>query len=162
MLANLAAGPLDEKVASIASEFALRYTRYADDICLSSTDAAFGRRRASQVIALAYRAMSEVGFSPNISKTHVVPPGGRKVVLGLLVDSSEPRLTRETRDTLRQHAHFLTHPNVGPALHAARRGFASTIGLRNHVAGLLSFAYSIDPSYAKKIDEKLATVQWPL
>jgi RNA-directed DNA polymerase len=162
MLANLVARALDDRVAAIAAKYSLRYTRYADDICLSSTDSRFGRARAREVVAEIFRAMLPLGFSPNIAKTHIVPPGGRKVVLGLLVDSARPRLSTEMRDRIRQHVYYLTHERIGPALHAARRGFASTIGLRNHVYGLVSYAQAIDPVYAEKIWGELKSVQWPM
>lgn len=162
MLANLVARALDDRVAAIATTYSLRYTRYADDICLSSMDSTFGRARAREVVAQTFRAMAPLGFSPNIAKTHIVPPGARKIVLGLLVDSERPRLTAKMRDTIRQHVYYLTHERIGPALHASRRGFASTIGLRNHVYGLVSYAQAVDPAYAEKIWEELRTVQWPM
>ncbi len=162
MLSNLVAKTLDEQVADIASHYGLRYTRYADDLTLSSTDKRFGRRRASKVIQQVYAAMRTSGFSPNICKTQVIPPGARKVVLGLLVDSARPRLSRRFRDALRQHVYYVTHPQVGPVQHAARRGFTSLMGLRNHIFGLIAFAHAVDPSYSETLYARLASVQWPM
>jgi RNA-directed DNA polymerase len=162
MLSNLVAVALDERVAAIAQSYDLLHTRYADDICLSTASRQFTRRRAKAVIGQLYRAMAEFGFSPNVSKTQVVPPGARKVVLGLLVDTQRPRLSRPFKDELRRHVHFLTHPEVGVARHAARRGFASTIGLRNHLYGLLAHAGSVEPEFADALREELSQVDWPL
>ena len=72
--------------------------------------------------------MGRVGLSPNVTKTRVLPPGARKVVLGLLVDGQEPHLTREFRARLRQHIYYLLHPDIGPVRHAAKRGFISVRG----------------------------------
>jgi RNA-directed DNA polymerase len=96
--------------------------------------------------------MGRIGLSPNLTKTQVLPPGARKIMLGLLVDGKIPRLTREFRACLRQHIYFLTHPDIGPARHAGRRQFASVMGLRNHVYGLISYARMIDPAFADQCE----------
>jgi RNA-directed DNA polymerase len=162
MLSNHAARALDERIADLAKHYGLRYSRYADDIALSSVETSFGRDRAAMVVTAVYRAMSQCGFSPNTSKTQIIPPSARKVVLGLLVDTDRPRLPREFRDRLRQHCYYLRHPKIGPAHHAVSRGFASVVGLRNHVYGLLSFAQSIDPEFADSVRGELSLVTWPL
>lgn len=162
MLSNIVACSLDHEIERIARAYDLRHTRYADDIILSSESKKFGRRRSREVIGKIYRTMAHNGFSPNTSKTTIAPPGTRKIVLGLLVDSAEPRLTQQFRDRLRQHCYYLTHRCVGPARHAASRGFESVAGLHNHIIGLLTFAASIDENYAKKMKSELAGVVWPL
>jgi hypothetical protein len=161
MLANLAMVAFDEQLSVLAARHGLTYTRYADDIALSTRRQDFNRDIAARLIGQVYALMGKHGLSPNSTKTQVVPPGGRKVLLGLLVDGEVPRLTREFKSALRMHLHFLRHPEVGPAAHAARRGFAAVAGLRNHIEGLLSFARQIEPEYAKARNEELAAVHWP-
>jgi RNA-directed DNA polymerase len=102
------------------------------------------------------------GLSPNFTKTQVVPPGARKVVLGLLVDKAVPRLTREFKANLRMHLHFLLRPDVGAAKHAHARGFAAVAGLRNHLRGLVAYAAQIEPEYASAVRSGLSAVQWPV
>lgn len=161
MLANLAMVTFDEQLSVLAARHGVTYTRYADDIALSTCQQNFNRSLAAKLIGQVYALMGKHGLSPNRTKTRVVPPSGRKVVLGLLVDGKAPRLTREFKSALRMHLHFLRHPEVGPASHAARRGFASVAGLRNHLVGLLSFAQQIEPEYAKARDKEFASVNWP-
>ena len=161
MLANLAARGLDERIATIAESYQLVYTRYADDICLSTQSRAFDRRMAASVIGKVFEAMSRVGLSPNITKTRVSPPGARKVVLGLNVDRENPRLSREFRDRLRQHLHFLSHEG-GPTRHAQKRGFTSLLGLRNHVHGLIAYASQIDEAFAAECKATFGQIAWPL
>lgn len=161
MLANLAMLALDTQLSALAGRHGFTYTRYADDIALSTCDLKFTRDEAAKLIGQVYALMGEHGLSPNSSKTRVAPPGARKVVLGLLVDGDVPRLTREFKSSLRMHLHFLTHPDVGPSHHAARRGFAAVAGLRRHIEGLVSFARQIEPEYAKARGAELAAVHWP-
>lgn len=149
MLANLAMVMLDQQLSTLANRYGVTYTRYADDMIFSTTRKNFTRDKAGKLIGQVYSLMGAHGLSPNATKTRVVPPGGRKVVLGLLVDGDVPRLTRVFKSTLRMHLHFLRHAEVGPARHAVRRGFTAVAGLRNHVEGLVAFAGQIEPEYAK-------------
>lgn len=160
MLANLTALELDDLVTQLANKHGLVYTRYADDLCFSTTGE-FSRGQCSQLVREVYKALRRFGLSPQTMKTVVAPPGARKIVLGLIVDGEKPRLPREFKARLRQHLHFLTHPSVGPALHAAHRGFASIIGLRHHIAGLIEYAASVDPAYGALCRSQFTRVQWP-
>ncbi len=59
-------------------------------------------------------------------------------------------------------AHFCLRDDVGPALHAEKRGFTSVIGLRHHLAGLVAFARQIEPEYSAAISERMKCIRWPL
>jgi hypothetical protein len=161
MLSNLVMFGFDQTVGPIARRHNLDYTRYADDLCLSTPNSGFGRAKAAQVIGEVYATMGQFGLSPNRTKTKVCPPESRKIVLGLLVDGDMPRLTQEFRSNLRRHIHYLLRDDVGPVQHAKARGFTSVLGLRNHIQGLVSFARQIDVCYADECTRKLAAVPWP-
>tara|TARA_Y100001934_G_scaffold267679_1_gene348689 strand:- start:2815 stop:3303 length:489 start_codon:yes stop_codon:yes gene_type:complete len=162
MLANLASIQFDEDIADIASKHGLEYTRSADDIALSTDNDAFSRGQASKVIQEVYCAMRRYGFEPNTAKASVTPPGGRKVVLGLLVDGPFPRLTREFRSNIKQHLYFCKKAGWGPAKHARNRNFASVIGFKNHLFGLISYAMQIDPDFGRKMRQDFEGIAWPL
>ncbi len=147
MLANLAMRALDGVIAGLANKNDMIYTRYADDMTLSTKNKEFDRDKCRAVINSIYETMGQFGLSPNIAKTNILSPGSRKIVLGLLVDATEPRLPRDFRNLMRQHIYYLQDPEVGPAKHAAERGFASILGCRNHIYGLAMFARQIEPLY---------------
>jgi RNA-directed DNA polymerase len=161
MLANLAVRALDEAVTAIADRRGLIYTRYADDLTLSTRDPAFTRKLASKAIGEIYAVMGRVGLSPNVTKTRVAPPGARKVVLGLLVDGQTPRLTRDFKASLRQHLYYLRRKEFGPARHALRRRFVAISGLRHHIRGLIAFAGQIEPEYGRRCLREFAEIDWP-
>lgn len=161
MLANLAMRVFDTELEGISARHGLRYTRYADDLTFSSKGE-FSREQAAHIVGLAYAAMARAGLSPNAAKARITPPGSRKIVLGLLVDGKEPRLPRDFKLNMRRHLHYLTRKDAGPIAHARARGFISTIGLRHHLEGLLSFAKQIEPDYAARCSEIFKTVVWPL
>jgi RNA-directed DNA polymerase len=144
-LANLVARPLDDRLTVIADEHQLVYTRYADDITLSASRP-FSRRRASRIIHQVSLAVRAAGFLVHQKKTRVVPPGARRIVLGLLVDGERVRVTRELRSRVESHVYGAE--KFGLASHQTARGFASALGLIRHVDGLLAFAHDIDPTWA--------------
>ena len=156
MLANFAVAALDNQLYLLASEKGLIYTRYADDLTFSTQRSDYHRGEASSLIRMTYDILRRFGFSPNIAKTRIVPPGGRKVVLGLLVDRDSPRLPREFKARLRQHIHYMRMPD--PAEHARRRGFTAVAGLRNHLQGLVAFATQIEPEYGHSIGRAIESL----
>ena len=161
MLANLAVREFDSAIAKLAAQNGMIYTRYADDMVLSTNDSEFDRARCVSIIGKVYRQMGQFGLTPNLTKARIASPGSRKVVLGLLVNGAKPALSREFKDRIRQHIYYLTNPDFGPAKHATNRGFVSILGLKHHIQGLLAFANQIDPTFAKTCKDRLAAVDWP-
>ena len=159
MLSNLVMARFDEAVEALAVSEDCAYTRYSDDLVISSETPEFGRPRAEALIRKIFLLMREHGFEPNQAKTVIAPPGARKVVLGLLVDSERPRLTREFKSRLESHVHGVV--KFGPVQHAAHRGFQSIFGMRRHLHGLLAHAKRIDPLFAAPLHEQLDSVAWP-
>lgn len=161
MLANLAVKGLDTDLEALADRYGLRFTRYADDITFSTREKLLDATR-QRILAEAFNILRRHGFSPNKAKTRVAGPGDRKVVLGLLVDGPDPCLSRDFRANLRRHLHYLLREDVGPTKHARARGFTSTIGLRNHLLGLLSYARQVDEVYAARCRADFDRIIWPV
>ena len=87
MLSNLAMREIDEKIQSTSTRLGVTYTRYSDDLTFSTREG-FDRRRAVGVVRSISNILRPVGLYPNQRKTAIVPPGARKVVLGLVVNGS--------------------------------------------------------------------------
>jgi retron-type reverse transcriptase len=160
MLSNLVMREFDERMSVLAAVHGFRYSRYADDLALSTSDKKVTRATCQELIKSTYRLIGEFGLAPNLSKTKISPPGCRKLLLGLLVDGPRPHLTKEFRKNLSQHVYYLK--KFGPAEHANRRKFDSVVGLRNHVYGLAYYAKQIDEIFGKSVLFDLNTVNWPL
>ncbi|MHB1991648.1 reverse transcriptase family protein [Metallibacterium scheffleri] len=162
MLANLAVAQFDEEATTIAKTFGLTYTRYADDLILSTAAKEFSRDQARAVIGQITAALGKRGLGANSAKTSVSPPGSRKIALGLSLDGPSPRLPRHFKAKLREHLYYLENTTIGPVGHARARGFASVIGLRHHLLGLAAFASQIESPYGKLIQQRLDAIDWPL
>ena len=159
MLSNLVMKELDAKLTKLAEDNSMSFTRYADDIVFSCKDAR-ARQSVNRVKSLILKALNDEGFKPNLRKTKVRGPGTRKVVLGVLVDGKQPRLPHEYKDKIRQHLHYLTHPDFGPANHAASRN-TSISRIYHHVFGLICWAKAVEPSFGREATELFNSVRWP-
>lgn len=160
MLSNLVMKNTDSELEALAIEEGLVYTRYADDLIFSTNRESFVRADAARVVRSVADVTARAGLRVNPMKTHVVPPGARKIVLGLLVDRERPRLTREFRDRLDMHVHCIE--TNGWSEHAKRRGFKSVLSMRRHINGVLAYATHVDREWADKYRGRLAAVPAPI
>lgn len=158
LLSNLFMIEVDRQLEALAGKRGLRYSRYSDDMTFS-TRGEFSRERAKELVHSVAAIIRAKGLRINAAKTRITPPGGRRVVLGLLVDGTAPRLTRKFRDALRMHIYHMK--KYGVQNHADRRGFDSVSGLYRHVKGHLDFAKSIDQLYWTKMSTAFAEIIWP-
>jgi RNA-directed DNA polymerase len=146
-LANAIAFRLDERLTAIADRASLVYTRYSDDLTFSSS-ASFDRASVSKLVTEVERAISLAGFEVHRKKTRVVPPGARKIVLGLMLTQHEVRLVPEFRSGVDNHIRCVG--KYGVAAHASERRFDSALSMINHVDGCLAFAVDIEPDWASE------------
>jgi len=158
-LSNAVMRETDRELKIIADKSNLRYTRYSDDIVFSRRGD-MTRNEAVEIIADASRTLQAQGLVVNRKKTAIIPPGARKIVLGLIVNGSTPRLPRAFHDLLRQHLYYLE--KFGPVEHMKRRKFKSVLGLRLHVRGLIAFAHMVEPTYADETLARFNSIEWPL
>jgi RNA-directed DNA polymerase len=141
----------------------MQYTRYADDMTFS-VGGSFSRSRALQIVREATDQCRGHGFEVHHAKTRIVPPGSRHIVLGLLVDGPNPRLSKQLKSRVRTHIHGVARHGL-PA-HVSARRFSSLQGLVNHVHGLIRFAFDIEPEWALEAmrdwTSALRSGNWPV
>jgi RNA-directed DNA polymerase len=159
MLANLTMRTLDRRLSLLAQREGWTYTRYADDLAFSKSNKS-SRIAAMRLAKQVAHELELAGLTDHREKTSIAPPGARKVLLGVLVDRDRPRLTRAFRNNIETHLFALTNKKIGPAAHRQKRGFASTVGMRRHIEGLIAFAHRVDPSYAAKLRTQFNMVDW--
>jgi len=159
LLSNLVMRDCDRKIAKIAKDYGLVYSRYSDDITLSSSAIVFCRKNAQKVIDDVYKVLSQQGYLANFRKTKVISPRARKIVLGLNVNGPVPKLQKEFKGRIRQHLYFAR--KVGPFQHIVARGFDSVWGFKTHLRGLIDYANMIEPDYADARLAEFNHVEWP-
>ncbi|WP_434986449.1 reverse transcriptase family protein [Vreelandella zhaodongensis] len=159
MLSNIVMKSLDEKIADAARNAGLVYTRYSDDLTFSTIEKDFSRSAASEFVHVVDSLLSASGFRSQHRKTKVVPPGSRKIVLGLNVEEEKPKLRREFKDNLRMHLYYLI--KHGPAEHAKERDFETIWGMKSHIRGLIDYAKMVEPNYSIDMLKRFNNVLWP-
>lgn len=160
LISNLVMRRSDEKLSMIANKYGMTYTRYSDDLSFSTRSRNFTREKARNVIYDVYMILAECGYKPQYRKTKIIPPGSKKIILGLNVDGAFPALQKEFKDRIRQHFHYLE--KFGIDEHVVKRGFDSIWGFKSHLKGLIDFAKMIEPEYAKIQLQRFERIVWPV
>lgn len=145
-LSNAVTTPLDYDLHDFASGAGFVYTRYSDDMVMSTNNHRFDRTQAIPMIREVTRLVAQHRFRLHRKKTRIIPPGTRHVVLGLIVDDNEVRLTPEFKR--RVEVHIRGVHKFGLVHHAQHRKFRSLLSFINHVDGCLAFALSVEPAWA--------------
>ncbi|MCB1203400.1 MAG: RNA-directed DNA polymerase [Verrucomicrobiae bacterium] len=158
MLSNLAAGKLDESLSAFANDLGFVYTRYADDITISATNIP----RGVAIGTICHRVIDcirKAGFTENREKIRIAGPGSKKVVLGLLVDGPQPRISRETYKRIDRHLHAAKI--YGLEATAQHEGFDSAFGFHNHLTGLVRFVHDVDLKRWADFSQRLTSIEVP-
>jgi RNA-directed DNA polymerase len=143
-LANMVMRDIDTQISEAIEGTGIVYTRYADDITFS-TSGSFSRKEASELIQMTDTMLRRGRFLPHDKKTRVIPPGARKIVLGLLVDGDRIRIPVDRRNRIINDIRGAER--FGLPVHARHRGFTSTIAFGQHLAGMLSYCHDVDPEW---------------
>lgn len=148
-LANLVCYRLDCDFQRMASELGLTYSRYADDVTLSSPEA-FDRKLAEKVMRDGVQILRRNGFVANVDKTRVVPPGARLRVLGLLVGGPGLRLDRYFKSKIERELYLISKFGF----QASRSGLGEdedqeSNSIANRLLGRLVWANQIEPEWAQ-------------
>ncbi|TCJ37386.1 reverse transcriptase family protein [Parafrankia sp. BMG5.11] len=105
-VSNLHMRDFDELVSSQAKKHKCSYTRYADDIAVSS-DNKFAVHQMSEIVG---DALGNARFTQNTRKTHLLGKFDRKIVTGLDVSGDHIRPTKKFRKTTKAMVRvFIVH-----------------------------------------------------
>lgn len=119
----------------------INYTRYADDITISSNSKAIFSPTAILIIE---NILKKYGFEINTKKTKKMTPGTRKEVTGLVVNSGRPTVSKKFRLKVRAAVHnFLTKPEE-----RTRENFFK-------ILGWLGFVSISHPQWSKEQSKKV-------
>lgn len=150
-LANLAAYRLDLRLAALAEAWGGRYTRYADDLALSS-DRGWGAGTARLVTAVT-EVVRDEGFRLNPLKTAVMRRGERQHLAGLVVND-RPRVARDEVDRLRAILHNCRVHGPSSQNRAAVPAFA------DHLRGRVAWVAQHDPARGQRLLDAWHAVDW--
>lgn len=90
----------------------IRYSRYADDITISSNSKAIFSKTCMKIIS---DVLTHYGFEINHKKTRYMSPSSRQEVTGLVLNSGKPTVSRKFRRNLRAAVHNIVSGKVIPS-----------------------------------------------
>lgn len=105
-LANLVFYDLEPELVSKLSELSVRYSRYIDDITMSS-DNFLDKGLQTLAICEVVGMMSKWGLRPKREKHQIMSAAGRMQIHGLNVNRSSPTMNRKDRSSIRNQVHKL-------------------------------------------------------
>jgi len=133
MIGNLVLADFDKEMASYADVRGFKFTRYADDITISSRE-----WLDEQVLEDVRQCVDRFGFKLNDRKTRFMGPGDRQEVTGIVLNVS-PNLPRDWRNSVRGYLHrVMLRP----------RHYIDDLA---KVRGLLGALLAVDPEAKRKI-----------
>ena len=100
-LSNLAVRKMDWRLYHLCKKCRVIYTRYADDMTFSGDNIRYS------FISIVNKIVEEEGFKVNDNKTHLHRRKGRRIVTGISVNNSDPKIPREMKRDLRQQVHYV-------------------------------------------------------
>ncbi|MNO25494.1 reverse transcriptase [compost metagenome] len=140
-LSNLINTRLDRRIAGFTSKRNIMFTRYADDITLSSrnADKLMSSRQSIEKIIV------DEGYVINNEKSRLLRPGTRRSITGLIInDQNEVRVNKDIKNLLRAKMHNLEYGSIE---NDAKQK------LQAHINGWLIFIYGVDKkSYEQLIN----------
>lgn len=153
ILTNLLMINIDNKIDNIVKKYNCKYTRYSDDIVISSKVKML-KSDSTKLLHLIEKALSNK-FTLNRKKIKIVNKGQRMIVTGLLVNNKYPQLIKEYKNNLRLQIHYISL--YGYTEQAKKLNY-DPISYFNHIQGKLIWANSIEPEFAKKLYDKIKGV----
>lgn len=155
-LANLGTIGLDEELSQLADSYGCVYTRYSDDIAISSgLDLTLSEQR--QIVSRVSSILGRHGFQANKYKTRLIGPGAARILLGLDVSDSKLRVERVFVKRLKYH--IWAARKYGVASHAEFTGFFSPVEFANYIDGCLAYVTGVDPGLSRDLRESWNSIR---
>lgn len=153
LLANLITQNIDFQINKALVEYneTLVYTRYADDIFISTMDNCFVMHDMKKILSIVTNILQINHFEINSKKIRIFKPGTRKIILGIVINDKTCHLSKEFKSKLECHLYYCSKDIV---LHKNRRKFDSIFGLLAYLNGLISYAKFVEPDYINKLIRK--------
>lgn len=137
-LSNIVGYEMDRKLAALAAEYGVTYTRYADDLTFSGD--VFPKE---QIILQVKRIIRDEKFEPNHKKTHFMNQSSRKIITGVSVASGvKLTIPKSKKREIRKNVYFIL--TKGLAEHQRRIGSHDPAYLKRLI-GMLCYWRAIEP-----------------
>ncbi len=140
VIANIIMKYVDTKIYKITNRYDCRYSRYVDDLTISSKDPNIDM---IDILAEIEDILNQFDFSVNYNKTHITRANRCMSVTGVIANNSAPSISKKYRNNLR----------------AAIHNIKITKDLTNlaQIQGQIAWVHTIQPKHANRLKESLNT-----
>lgn len=149
-ISNLVNVKLDKRLASFAKSIGGIYTRYADDITISSN---INPYRYMQTIT---KIINEEGYQLNNKKTRIQNCGQRQEVTGLVVND-KVSVNKKTKEELNNAIYYIDKYGIEDHIKHIR---CDKLHYKEHLFGLAYFVKMVDADLGKKYLKELNKLKW--
>lgn len=150
-LSNIAFKRMDFRLAGYAQKHGATYSRYADDLTFT-----WGERMGKKAINLFIHTVGKIikngGFEVNTKKTRVIGGGSPMDIVGYVINSGKPTVSRRYRDDVRKEIMGLSGDGML---------CGAFIKKRASIAGKIAFIETACPEKAEKLKAMLAEIEPP-
>ncbi|WP_181435795.1 reverse transcriptase family protein [Curtobacterium sp. MCSS17_006] len=151
-ISNALAYDLDQSFEKLAEANRMTYTRYADDIFLSSYSI-FERPSAEQIVHQAHSIFEQHELQPHARKSRILTPGRPIELLGIRVDGESTQLPKRIKSKIEFHIRGVE--SFGVHVHASHSGFREGLGFVNYLEGMIRYAINIEPERGRRWNRRL-------
>jgi RNA-directed DNA polymerase len=157
IMSNACLLSFDQRLAKISDDRGWIYTRYADDIMLSTQDRA-DLSDAGAVVEDCLASELGDGFSLNQAKSKLTTIGRKVKLLGLVIlPSGDIAIDRDVRNRIESWIHFYLRDRAKLLKifeETPNQGMEEGL---ERLSGLVSYAHAADPAYLDKLRSKFGT-----
>ena len=147
-LSNWICRRLDARLTGLAKRFGWTYSRYADDLIFSSSEA---DADIKTLISCARSVLRDEKLNINDDKTRVMRTNARQSVTGLVVNAQNSEAPRPSRPDLRRFRAFLhSYESQGREAMTQKMGRDALA----HARGMISYIHISQPDKARALIEK--------
>lgn len=151
MLSNVRCLKMDKRLGLLAEQYGATYSRYADDITLSSDN------DIAEIVLIAEKIINDEGFTINNKKTRVLYSHQKQEVTGLIVNNDKPSVPRAYKRALMQEIYYCK--KYGPTDHQRFIGDDHAF-FKEHLYGKAYFIKMVEPEIGVKLLEELDSIDW--
>lgn len=156
LISNLIASNLDRRIGKMADEIGFKYSRYADDLCISTND-----EKKIPSLTILEKIIKNEGFFINPKKVKLLKAGMKQYVTGLSI-TNKVSVSKQKRRVIFSHLYFAN--KFGPEAHLKKlkeKGINKT-NYQAWLLGHISFHYSVDKEIGQKMYNLYNKVNWTI
>jgi RNA-directed DNA polymerase len=158
MLSNIFFRELDNEFQQIASQYNIRYSRYADDITFSGVQKNGYLVLVQKIRELVSFTLSKYSLVINDEKTRLMKNKHIKIVTGLVVTPQGVKIPQKYIRRLNKELYYCQKFGVNE--HLKYHGLITIANYKGYLMGLARFIYMVDPFKGAVFIKEINDLNW--